>query len=167
LGWVGAPTVVVLGGDGAEWIWKRATLFVRRCEILDFWHAWEHAWGFARLRYGEGSAPADRWVHEIAEDLRAGKAPEVIARLQRVRPKTPEWRESLPALQPPGTLDLSARLGDTLAALEQLPAASARFRKNLPRRAHPTLAPLDLTVRQSLLPAEAYNMVPGRDPQTG
>ena len=39
LGWVGAHTVVVVVGDGAEWIWNRATMFVRRCEILDFWHA--------------------------------------------------------------------------------------------------------------------------------
>src|ERR1039457_5870025 len=45
LGW-GDPhhTVVVIGGDGAEWIWNRAAMFVRRCEILDFWHALEHAW---------------------------------------------------------------------------------------------------------------------------
>ena len=98
LGWVGTHTVVVIVGDGAEWIWNRATLFVRRCEILDFWHALEHAWEFAQLRYGQGSAQADRWVHEIAEDLRAGKVQEVIARLKRVRPKTPELRESLQAL---------------------------------------------------------------------
>jgi len=50
------------------------------------------------LRYGEGSAQADRWVHAIAEDLRTGKVQEVIARLKRVRPKTPELRESLQAL---------------------------------------------------------------------
>ena len=98
LGWVGAYTVGVIVGDGAEWIWNRASLFVRRCEILDFWHALEHAWEFAQLRYGEGSAQADRWVHEIAEDLRAGKVQEVIARLKRVRPKTPELRQSLQAL---------------------------------------------------------------------
>ncbi len=98
LGWVGAHTVVVIVGDGAEWIWNRAPMFVRRCEILDFWHALEHAWEFAQLRYGEGSAQADRWVHAIAEDLRAGKVQEVIARLKRVRPKTPELRESLQAL---------------------------------------------------------------------
>jgi len=34
----------------------------------------------------------------IAEDLRAGKVQEVIARLKRVRPKTPALRESLQAL---------------------------------------------------------------------
>ena len=98
LGWVGAHTVVVIVGDGAEWIWNRATMFVRRCEILDFWHAVEHAWEFAQLRYGEGSAQADRWVHALAEDLRSGKVRPVIARLKRLRPKTPELRESLQAL---------------------------------------------------------------------
>jgi len=99
LGWLDtANTMVVVVGDGAEWIWNRAKIFVRRCEILDFWHALEHAWGFARLNYGEGSQQADRWVHQIAEDLRAGKVQEVIARLQRMRPKTPELREKLQGL---------------------------------------------------------------------
>jgi hypothetical protein len=61
LGWLDtAHTMVVIVGDGAEWIWNRASIFVRRCEILDFWHALEHAWSFARLYYGEGSQQADR-----------------------------------------------------------------------------------------------------------
>ena len=98
LGWVGAHTVVVIVGDGAEWIWNRATMLVQRCEILDFWHAVEHAGGFAQLRFGEGSTPADQWVHAIAEDPRAGKVQAVIARLKRLRPKTPELRDSLQAL---------------------------------------------------------------------
>ena len=98
LGWVAPHTVVVIVGDGAEWIWNRATMFVHRCEILDFWHALEHAWTFARLRYGEGSAQADRWVHQISEDLRAGKVQEVIAALKRLRPKSEELRESLQSL---------------------------------------------------------------------
>jgi len=98
LGWVGPHTVVVIVSDGAEWIWNRAKMFVRRCEILDFWHALEHAWGFARLNYGEGSQQADRWIHQIATDLRAGKVQEVIARLKRLRPKTPELREKLQGL---------------------------------------------------------------------
>ncbi|MGH9662890.1 MAG: ISKra4-like element ISDesp4 family transposase, partial [Bryobacteraceae bacterium] len=53
-GWSRAQKKVVIG-DGAEWIWNRATLFPRRCEILDFWHAIERAWEFARLRYGDES----------------------------------------------------------------------------------------------------------------
>ena len=98
LGWLGSETIVVVVGDGAEWIWNRATMFVRRCEILDFWHALEHAWTVARLCYGEGSARAGCWVHQIAEDLRAGKVQEVIARLKRMRTKTPAMNESLQSL---------------------------------------------------------------------
>ena len=79
-----------------------------------------------------------------------------------------DYAEALWALdQPAGTLDLSLMLRDTLAALEQLPEASNRLRKNLPKRAHPVLTRLEIAVRQNLHPAEAYNMVPGRDPQNG
>src|SRR5450432_3351323 len=65
LGWLGDNTMVVIVGDGAEWIWNRATWFIHRCEILDFWHALEHAWDFALLNYGEGSKQADQWVRQI------------------------------------------------------------------------------------------------------
>src|SRR6266403_2156239 len=98
LGWLGADTMVVIVGDGAEWIWNRATWFINRCEILDFWHALEHAWDFAHLRYGEGSQQADQWVHQIACDLKAGKVQQVITRLKRLRPKSPHLRESLDSL---------------------------------------------------------------------
>ena len=98
LGWLGRHTVVVVIGDGAEWIWKRATMFPRRCEILDFWHAVEHAWEFARLCYPDGSKQAQRWVHRIAQDLRAGKVQSVISRLKRMRPGSPEARDSLKTL---------------------------------------------------------------------
>jgi hypothetical protein len=77
-----------------------------------------------------------------------------------------DYAEALWALdQPPGNPDLNAMLRDTLAALDHLPDASARFRKNLPGPAHSVLAQLEVTVRRTLLPADAYNMVPGRDPQ--
>jgi hypothetical protein len=84
--------------DEVEWIWNRATWVVHRCEILDFWHALELAWAFARLRYGHGSPRADQWVHAIGEDLRAGKVQDVSARLKRPRPKTVVLRESLARL---------------------------------------------------------------------
>jgi hypothetical protein len=69
--------------------------------------------------------------------------------------------------QPPGKLDSHAMLRDTLAALEQLPAACSRLRKNLPPQSQRALSQLELTIRTNLDPAEAYNMVPGRDPQSG
>src|SRR6202049_4197129 len=69
--------------------------------------------------------------------------------------------------QPPGKLNLHAMLRDTLAALQQLPAACSRLRKNLPPQTHLALSQLELTLRPKLNPAEAHNMVPGRDPQNG
>src|SRR6266540_1235069 len=74
--------------------------------------------------------------------------------------------EALWALdQPEGSLDRRAMLRDTLAALDQLPSKSAQFRGKLPARTHPTLEPLEGSVRKALNPKEAYNMVPGRDPE--
>lgn len=79
-----------------------------------------------------------------------------------------DYAEALWALdQPAGRLNLTLMLRDTLAALEQLPELSLRFRNNLSPRAHPALAQLEVALRQNLLPAEAYNMVPGRDPKSG
>ncbi|HEY6373535.1 MAG TPA: hypothetical protein VIX37_23365 [Candidatus Sulfotelmatobacter sp.] len=99
-------------------------------------------------------------------DLTPAEIPQRL--IQQLFELDADYAEALWALdQSPGAFDLRAMLRDTLAALEQLPAASARFRKHLPRRAHPALAQLEVTVRDHLLPAEAYSMVPGRDPQTG
>jgi len=98
LGWLGANTVVVIVGDGAEWIWNRAAMFPKRCEILDFWHAVEKAWEFARLHFGEGSKRADSFVGRIVSDLRKGNVLEVLNRLHRLKGSTPQAKEALSAL---------------------------------------------------------------------
>jgi hypothetical protein len=67
--------------------------------------------------------------------------------------------------QPPGQLNLHAMLRDTIAALEQLPDACTRLRRNLPSRSYATLSRLELSIRANLNPAEAYHMVPGRNPK--
>ena len=79
-----------------------------------------------------------------------------------------DYAEALWALdQPPTSLDLQAMLRDTLAALDRLPEACARFRTHLPRRAHAVLVRLEITVRNGLDPAEPYTMAPGRSPRNG
>jgi hypothetical protein len=78
-----------------------------------------------------------------------------------------DYVEALWALdQPRRSLDWRAMLRDTLASLEQLPAARTQFRKYLPRRAHPTLESLEASISKNLDPGEAYNIVPGRDPKS-
>jgi len=97
-GWLGPQTIVVVIGDGSEWIWHRATLFVRRCEILDFWHAMEYAWAYARLQFGEGARRAEHWTRRVAQDLKAGDVQAVIARLHTLRPSSSESRAALDTL---------------------------------------------------------------------
>jgi hypothetical protein len=97
-GWLGPQTIVVVIGDGSEWIWNRATLFVRRCEILDFWHAMEYAWAYARPQFGEGARRAQQWTHRVAADLKAGQVQAVLARLHTLQPNSPESRAALDAL---------------------------------------------------------------------
>ena len=99
-------------------------------------------------------------------DLSAMEIPQRL--LRQLFELDADYAEALWALdQPPDSLDWAAMLRDTLAALQQLPDAVLRFQNNLPTRAHPTLATLERAIRKSLDPREAYNMVPGRDPQNG
>ena len=58
-----------------------------------------------------------------------------------------------------------AMLRDILTVLDRLPTACAQFRKKLPPRADPILVQLEGSIRKALNPKEAYNMVPGRDPE--
>jgi hypothetical protein len=98
LHWMGPHTVVVVVGDGADWIWNRASHFAHVCEILDFWHAIEHAWTYARLQFEEGSSQAGQWTGRLAHDLKAGRVRDVIARLQTQQPRSDASRTALDAL---------------------------------------------------------------------
>lgn len=71
--------------------------------------------------------------------------------------------EALWALdQPPGSLDSKAMLRDTLASLQQLPQARQQVRARL--RTPQAITEIEKSIRASLNPREAYNDVPGRDP---
>ena len=96
--WLGANTQIVIVGDGSEWIWKRAALFVKRCEILDFWHALEYGWAYARPQFGQDSRRANAWALRLARDLKAGKVLAVIARLKTLQPVSDESAAALQAL---------------------------------------------------------------------
>ena len=97
-------------------------------------------------------------------DLPAGEIPQRL--LRQLFELDADFAEALWALdQPAGGLDRQAMLRDTLAALDRLPPTCARFRKKLPSQADPILTQLKESVRTALNPKEAYNMVPGRDPE--
>jgi hypothetical protein len=97
-------------------------------------------------------------------DLSAQEIPQRL--LRQLFERDADYAEALWALdQVEGSLDRRTKLRDILQALDQLPSASAQFRKQLPARAHPTLEDLEGRIRKELNPKEAYSMVPGRDPE--
>jgi hypothetical protein len=97
-------------------------------------------------------------------NLSAGEIPQRL--LQQLFELDADYAEALWALdQPVGSFDQKAMLRDTLAALNQLPQLTAQFRKKLPPRSQPALAKLEERVRKALRPEEAYQMVPGRNPE--
>jgi len=74
--------------------------------------------------------------------------------------------EALWALdQPPGTLDVHAIVRDTRRSLDALVEARAQVRRGIPAATRPRLQSLEPLLRAMLDPREAYNDVPGRDPQ--
>jgi hypothetical protein len=94
-------------------------------------------------------------------DLRPAEIPQHL--LQKLFELDADCAEALWALdQPPRSLDCAAMLHDTEVALKQITVVASRFRMALASRAHPALENLEISIRQSLDPREAYNQVPGR-----
>ncbi len=63
-------TLVVVLGDGAEWIWHYAPQFlavagVKLIEIVDIYHAFEHLRGVANAVFGQGTEAAKQWVEPL------------------------------------------------------------------------------------------------------
>ncbi len=74
--------------------------------------------------------------------------------------------EALWAVDHPHTArDVDAMVRDTLASLDALPDARAQVRLGVPAAHQPRLQSLEPLIRATLDPGEAYNDVPGRDPQ--
>ena len=74
--------------------------------------------------------------------------------------------EALWALdQPLGTLDLDAMVRDTLTSLDALTVAREQVRTGVPGNTRARLQTREPMIRATLDLIEAYNDVPGRDPQ--
>ena len=89
---LGSPAVllVVLLGDGADWIWHAAARFlavgaVEVVEIVDIYHAWEHMWTVAHAVLGTGSAAA-AWAEPLKRRLETEGSAPVLAALEALVP---------------------------------------------------------------------------------
>jgi len=85
-------TMVVLLGDGADWIWHYGKTFltvggVKLVEIVDIYHAFEHLGVVANAVFGQGSQLAREWLEPLKKDLEAQGAGPVLAGLAALKPE--------------------------------------------------------------------------------
>lgn len=84
-----AVVLVVVLGDGADWIWRYARQFValgsvQVVEIVDIFHAFEHLWTVANAVFGAGSATAAEWVKLLKGKLEKEGVKPVLEALGRL-----------------------------------------------------------------------------------
>ncbi len=84
-------TMVVVLGDGADWIWRYAPAFlglagVKVVEILDIYHACEHLGTVAGAVFGQGSKAGEEWLGPLKRSLEAEGAAPILAALGALRP---------------------------------------------------------------------------------
>lgn len=85
-------SLVVLLGDGAEWIWRYGARFlalegVRVIEILDVCHALEHLGVVANAVFGQGSQEAKAWFEPLAKLLIDKGAGPILKALGELHPE--------------------------------------------------------------------------------
>lgn len=93
-------TLVVVVGDGADWIWRYAAAFlavtgVQVIEIVDLDHALEHLGLVAGVVLGQGSRAAEVWLASCKKELLAQGAAPILAALADLKPDTPEAAEEV------------------------------------------------------------------------
>ena len=120
--------LLVVLGDGADWIWKSAARFlqlgrVELVEIVDVYHAWEHLWTVANALYGTGSATAAAWVEPLKRRLLETGADPVLAALRDLRPADPAAGEEVRKALAYFT-DHAARMDYPTFIVRQLPIGS-------------------------------------------
>ncbi len=71
---------VAVVADGADWIWQETGKhFPRSVQVVDFYHAAQHLWAYAHVRFGEGTPAASEWMRVQKERLLSDGIAHVIA----------------------------------------------------------------------------------------
>lgn len=94
--WAGEPKCreVAVVADGSDWIWQEtAKHFTHRVQVLDFYHASEHLWSLAHIRFGEGAEAAKAWVSLQKERLLNDQVQAVVEDIKEWQPGTQSAQE--------------------------------------------------------------------------
>src|SRR5436190_47324 len=121
-------TLIVVLGDGADWIWHAAARFlalrdVELVEIVDIYHAWEHLWTVANAVFGTGSAAAAAWVAPLKRRLEHDGVAPVLAALTALEPPGADAAEEVRKAQQYFT-DHATRMDYPRFVARQLPIGS-------------------------------------------
>jgi ribosomal protein L34E len=154
-----APTLalVVVLGDGADWIWRYAWQFLGRrgvevVEIVDIFHAWGHLWTVANAVFGAGTPRAAAWVAPLKHRLLdTGPAP-ILAALADLTPAAPDTDL--------GT-DLSA------AAAEEVRKAIGYFTDHAARMDYPRFVARQLPIGSGAIESTCKTLIQAREKQAG
>jgi hypothetical protein len=156
LGGPGLALVVVLG-DGADWIWRYAWQFLGRrgvevVEIVDIFHAWGHLWKVANAVFGAGTARAAAWVEPLKGDLLdTGPAP-ILAALAALAPA---------ASEPDGDTELDAD------AAEEVRKAIGYFTDHAARMDYPRFVARQLPIGSGGVESACKTLIQAREKQAG
>lgn len=148
LGMPGLAVVVVLG-DGADWIWRYAWQFLGRrgvevVEIVDIFHAWGHLWTVANAVFGAGTPRAAAWVEPLkGRLLDEGPAPILTA---------------LVDLVPAATTDTAA---------EEVRKARGYFTDHAARMEYPRFAARQLPIGSGGVESACKTLIQAREKQAG
>jgi hypothetical protein len=139
--------VVVVLGDGAEWIWRQARCQVGRAgvvvvEILDFYHVCEHLSTVASAVFGPGSVRAQDWLAQQRHALRHQGARPVRRALSKLHPPTP-------------------------TAAEVVRKARGYFRTHAARMRYPTFRARQFPIGSGAIESCAKNLIQQRQTQAG
>jgi len=142
-------SLVVLLGDGADWIWRYGRQFlalkgVELVEIVDLFHAIEHLWTVAHAVFGASSPKAVAWVAPLKRALQADGVGPVLAALEEL-----------------------AALADTVAAAEEVRKARGYFTTNAARMDYPTFVARQLPIGSGAVECACKTLVQARAKQAG
>lgn len=141
--------LVVVLGDGADWIWRYAWQFLGRrgvevVEIVDIFHAWGHLWTVANAVFGAGTPRAAAWVAPLkGQLLDAGPTPILAA---------------LAELVPEATADTAA---------EELRKARGYFTDHAARMDYPRFVARQLPIGSGGVESACKTLIQAREKQAG
>jgi hypothetical protein len=143
--------LVVVLGDGAEWIWHYASAFlavevgnrrVKVIEILDIYHAFEHLGKVAEAMFGQGSQSAKEWVEPLRRRLEAEGVGPILEALGALSPASEE-------------------------ASEEVRKGIAYFQENASRMDYPTYLALQLPIGSGAIESACKTLIEEREKGAG